>query len=40
VNATSQAAALKICSDSTVFAMFLEISANPRKPGELTNPPV
>jgi hypothetical protein len=40
VNATSFTAALKVCSDPTAFAAGLEISANLRKPGELTNPPV
>src|SRR5229473_1326690 len=40
VNATSFTAALRVCSDPTAFAACLEISANLRKPGELTNPPV
>src|SRR5216683_2669236 len=40
VNATSFTAALKVCSDPTAFAACLEISANLRRPGELTNPPV
>ena len=40
VNPTSFKAALRACSDPTAFAGSLEISANLRKPGELTNPPV
>ncbi len=40
VHATSFTAARKVCSDPTAFAAYLEIRANLRKPGELTNPPV
>ena len=40
MNATYIPAALRVCSDPMAFAACLEISANLRKPGELTNPPV
>ena len=40
MNTASFTAALRVCSDPTAFAVCLEISANLRKPGELTNPPV
>jgi len=40
VNPTFLTAAPKACFDPTAFAAWLEISANLRKPAELTNPPV